>query len=132
LDLVFIKVLFISQNRRFPKIGEEISKLVGIKATTISHWQNQCPEFAFALAQEREKIISEARNMIVATIAEAVSELSRLVRASKSDAVRLKACEFIISNFVIKHLPTTSEGDEFGKDLDLSLILRGLGVNHVN
>lgn len=111
--------------------GSETAKLVGVKASTVSEWRNHCPAFSTELDRLREKVSQEAMADLQSNVVLATSEIRRLITTSTSDAVRLKACEFVITNFGLPK-PTASNAliEAPGKIFNLALVLEGLGVSH--
>ena len=111
--------------------GIECAKIVGVKPPTVSDWINHCPAFAAALEKLRGQVSQEAIADLQASVAMAGREVRRLIATSASDAVRLKACEFVITNFGLPKPPTDDSAGDVGKRMNLNLILQGLGVGHV-
>lgn len=141
----------VAENRRFPNMaklttkqllalpilasgatGVECSKLVGVKASTVSEWVNHCPTFVAELDRLREQVTKESLGQLQASVAMAVGEVRRIITKGESEAVRLKAAEFVISNCApTKTKATTADGNTLGGRVNLALILEGLGVGSV-
>ena len=61
----------------------------------------------------------------------AVDEVQRIITIGKSEAVRLRAAEFVITNFAVPNTTASApDGDVFGKRMNMAMILEGLGVGH--
>ena len=109
--------------------GLEAAKIVGVKASTVSEWLNHCPDFIDALERLREAGMRQAMGQLQGTLSTAVEELRRILTTSKTDAVRLKAAQFIVEAYGIAkerdqaHLNSVSR-EELAVVGD---ILKGLG-----
>ncbi|MBK8889513.1 MAG: helix-turn-helix domain-containing protein [Dechloromonas sp.] len=81
--------------------GAETAKIVGVKPSTVSQWLNHCPDFMESLEELRGAGMRQAMGQLQGTLTEAVDELRRILTTSKTDAVRLKAAQFIIEAYGI-------------------------------
>lgn len=113
--------------------GAEVAKQVGVKASTVSEWINHCPSFALELKRLRDESLRDAIGQLQYTVQIASDELQRLLKKAKSDAVRLRACEYVISNFALverKGCAGAADTDSTPRKFDLNMVLAGLGVAH--
>jgi transposase len=111
--------------------GADAAKIVGVKPSTISEWLNHCPDFIDALEGLRDAGMRQAMGRLQGTISTAVDELQRILTSSKTDAVRLKAAQFVVETYGI-----TKERNQVLLDpisrAELAVvgdILKGLGGN---
>ncbi|OOG58898.1 hypothetical protein B0E49_03110 [Polaromonas sp. C04] len=111
--------------------GVECAKTIGVKASTVSEWMNHNPQFSGALASLRDQINSASIERLQACVGVAVDEVQRIITSGKSEAVRLRAAEFVITNFAVPNTTASApDGDVFGKRMNMAMILEGLGVGH--
>lgn len=114
--------------------GTATAKAVGVKESTVSHWRNHCPSFATELGRLRDQIAIEAIGQLQASVAVAASEVRRIITKGKSEALRLRAAEYVLDNFALpkaaSHSPTEIAAN--GKGLNLALVLEGLGITHAH
>lgn len=111
--------------------GAECAKTVGVKASTVSEWMNHSSQFSGALAGLRDQINGASMERLQTCVGLAVDEVQRIITSGKSEAVRLRAAEFVITNFAVpKATASVPDGDVFGKRMNMAMILEGLGVGH--
>jgi hypothetical protein len=111
--------------------GAETAKIVGVKPSTVSEWLNHCPAFMDALDVLRDAGMRQAMGQLQGTLSTAVDELRRILTTSKTDAVRLKAAQFIIEAHVLPKAKEESRYDRVSR-AELAVvgdILKGLGCN---
>jgi hypothetical protein len=113
--------------------GAETAKIVGVKASTVSEWLNHCPDFIDALEGLRDAGMRQAMGQLQGTLSMAVDELRRILTTSKTDAVRLKAAQFIVEAYGITKERSQAHLDPVSR-AELAVvgdILKGLGGNRV-
>jgi hypothetical protein len=76
--------------------GVATAEAVGVKPSTVSEWLNHCPDFIDALEGLRDVGMRQAVGQLQGTLSTAVDELQRIMTTSKTDALRLKAAQFVI------------------------------------
>lgn len=114
--------------------GAETAKIVGVKPSTVSEWLNHCPHFIEALDELRDAGMRQAVGQLQGTLSVAVEELRRILTTSKTDAVRLKAAQFIIEAYGITKEPNEAHLDPASRAelAVVSNILKGLGGNRAS
>lgn len=76
--------------------GAATALAVGVQASTVSEWLNHHESFQEELECLREAVTQQAMGQLQSTLPTAVEELQRIMTTSKTDAVRLKAAQFVI------------------------------------
>lgn len=113
--------------------GAATAETVGVKASTVSEWINHCPAFAVELDRLRDQIKKDAIDHLQASARLAAGEIRRIITKGKSEALRLRASEYVIDNFAlpgVANQPNHSNLDATGNRLNLALVLEGLGVRN--
>lgn len=78
----------------------EVEKRTGISASTISDWLNNSIEFQMCLTDVRENVLSAVTHRLGESALLAVQELRQIILNGKSEAVRERACEFLITSIL--------------------------------
>jgi len=100
----------------------------------MSEWLNHCPHFIEALDELRDAGMRQAVGQLQGTLSVAVEELRRILTTSKTDAVRLKAAQFIIETYGVTKEPNEAHLDPASR-AELAVvgnILKGLGSNRAS
>ncbi len=107
-----------------------------VNAATVSQWLNHDPNFVEALDRLRWESLRTAQAELELTATEAVIELRKLVTNAKSEQMRLRAAEFVLTAIGL------NQGKDFFRELkapkpaktgnegplDIDKVLEGLGV----
>lgn len=114
--------------------GAEAACKVGVLPSTISEWLNHNPKFAAEVARLRREATDEAMEEFRATLSLALRTMRKLLTHGKTDSVRYRAAEFIISRAgdFGESEPSSLDlprGDQ-PQRMNLQLVLAGLGVRH--
>ena len=118
------------------KTGVQVAEAVDVNPATVSQWLNHDPNFVEALDRLRWESLRTAQAELESTATEAVTELRKLVTDAKSEQVRLRAAEFVLTAIGL------NQGKDFfrelkapkpakignGGPLDIDKVLEGLGV----
>jgi predicted transcriptional regulator len=118
------------------KTGVQVAKALKVNAATVSQWLNHDPGFAKALDALRWESLRAADAELQAAASEAVAELRKLLKNGKSEQVRLRAAEFILTAVGLKQgkdsyrelAPPKPTKPPEGRRYDLDKVLEGLGV----
>ncbi len=108
--------------------GVETAKAIGVKASTVSEWQNHCPQFIHELDALRDAGTRQAVKQLRGTLSLAVEEVQRIITTSPSDALRLRASVFVIETCgmtVLQDSPASSESKADNSMFDK--VLKDLG-----
>jgi hypothetical protein len=111
--------------------GVATAEAVGVKPSTVSEWLNHCPDFIGALEGLRDAGMRQAVGQLQSTLPTAVEELRRIITTSKTDALRLKAAQFVIEAYGITKERNEAQLDPVSR-AELAVvgdILKGLGGN---
>ncbi len=118
------------------KTGVQVAKGLEVNPATISQWLNHDADFVEALDRLRWESLRTVQAELETTATEAVIELRKLVKDAKSEQVRLRAAEFVltaiglnqgIDSFRELKAPKPSKIGSQGP-LDIDKVLEGLGV----
>ncbi len=118
------------------KTGAQVAKELNVDPATISQWLNHDPDFVETLDSLRWESLRTAQAELESTATEAVIELRKLVKDARSEQVRLRAAEFILTAIGL------NQGKDFFRELkapkpskirsqgplDIDKVLEGLGV----
>ena len=118
------------------KTGAQVAKELSVDPATISQWLNHDPDFVEALDSLRWESLRTAQAELESTATEAVIELRKLVKDARSEQVRLRAAEFVLTAIGL------NQGKDFFRELkarkpsevgnkgplDIDKVLEGLGV----
>lgn len=109
--------------------GVATAKAVGVKPSTVSEWLNHCPDFIESLEELREAEVRQAMAQLQGNLSQAVEEVRRIMTTSKTDAVRLRAAQFVIEAYGIPKHHKESNNDlvSHSELAVVSEILKGLG-----
>ena len=105
----------------------EVSKNIGVKASTVSEWLHHSPAFKNELAALRRETVERTASAIEGLVLLSLDELSKIVSSSNSEAMRLKACEFVISKLLHRDGNSLPPSPQFNGSINLALVLKGLG-----
>lgn len=107
----------------------EVSKSIGVKASTISEWLHHSPQFIQALTEIRSETVIRTREAIESLALRSIEELAALLKNSKSETIRLKTCELILTKLYFPDIERPVDKQSITGEFDLSLILKGLGYD---
>jgi predicted transcriptional regulator len=107
----------------------EVSKKVGVKASTVSEWLHHSPSFKEAIDFARQDTLSRTADSVASVVLLAIGELARIIATSESDAVRLKACDVVLAKLRIFPPDSTATPSQFSGSINLPLLIKSLGYD---
>jgi len=107
--------------------SSQVSKNVGVKASTVSEWLHHSPAFKSELAARRQETVARTTSAIEALVLLSIDELAKIMLSSKSESTRLKACELVISKLLDREGHSAPDQSYFTGQINLPLLLKGLG-----
>lgn len=116
--------------------GVQVADALKMNPATISQWLNHDPDFVEAVDKLRWESLRIAQAELESIATEAVTELRKLVKDAKSEQVRLRAAEFVLTAIGLnqgKDLLRDLKAPKparigSGEQLDMDKVLEGLGV----
>lgn len=117
------------------KTGVEVASAINVNPATISQWLNHDPLFRQAYDEYRWEGLRSASAELQSVAQQAVVTLTELMINAKSEQVRLKAAEFILTAIGLNRgeesyrevVPPTPDRKSTGQ-YDLEKVLDGLGI----
>lgn len=108
----------------------EVSKNIGVKASTVSEWLHHSPAFKKELEALRRETVERTANAIEGLVLLSLGELAKIVSTSQSEGMRLKACELVISKLLHREDNNSKTStQQFSGNVNLALVLKGLGYD---
>ena len=110
-----------------------VSRVVGVRESTVSFWVNQDDLFASQLELARSQMQSQALDQLSSALTLAVDEVKNLLANAKNESVKLKAAEFVIGNVLEARKMTaiaTVNGAGRANQTSLGQFLVELGVQN--
>jgi hypothetical protein len=104
----------------------EVSKNIGVKASTISEWLHHSPAFKNEIAARRREMLARTANAVESLVLLSLNELAKIMSSSQSEATRLKACELVISKLLDRGENRGSDQVQFVGPINIPLLLKGI------
>lgn len=107
----------------------QVSEKIGVKASTISEWLHHSHAFKEVIFQIRSETIARTTDAIDVLVLKSLEEIAKLISTSKSESIRLKACELVLSKLLQPKFESPPQSPSPNGSINLSLVLKGLGYD---